>query len=72
MAFPTPVPTPTKFPRRVLHICTGSYDIRPPICPSTVSYTNKAPGGVRPMMFFPGTEAGYFIERIIEILAIDT
>ncbi|MDZ7710595.1 MAG: aerobic carbon-monoxide dehydrogenase large subunit [Roseovarius sp.] len=61
---------PTKFPAGFFHICTGSYDI--PVAHVGVDgvYTNKAPGGVAYRCSFRVTEAAYFIERMIEILAI--
>ena len=61
---------PTKFPAGFMNICTGSYDI--PIAYLSVDgvYTNKAPGGVSYRCSFRVTEAVYFIERMIEVLAI--
>jgi carbon-monoxide dehydrogenase large subunit len=62
---------PTKFPAGFFHICTGSYDI--PVAHVAVDgvYTNKAPGGVAYRCSFRVTEAAYFIERMIEVLAIE-
>lgn len=62
---------PTKFPAGFMNICTGSYDI--PIAYLSVDgvYTNKAPGGVSYRCSFRVTEAVYFIERMIEVLAIE-
>jgi aerobic carbon-monoxide dehydrogenase large subunit len=62
---------PTKFPAGFFNICTGSYDI--PVAYLAVDgvYTNKAPGGVAYRCSFRVTEAAYFIERMIEILAIE-
>jgi carbon-monoxide dehydrogenase large subunit len=62
---------PTKFPAGFFHICTGSYDI--PVAHVGVDgvYTNKAPGGVAYRCSFRVTEAAYFIERMIEVLAIE-
>jgi carbon-monoxide dehydrogenase large subunit len=62
---------PTKFPAGFFNICTGSYDI--PVAWLAVEgvYTNKAPGGVAYRCSFRVTEAAYFIERMIEILAIE-
>jgi carbon-monoxide dehydrogenase large subunit len=62
---------PTKFPAGFMNICTGSYDI--PVAYLAVDgvYTNKAPGGVAYRCSFRVTEAAYFIERMIEILAIE-
>ena len=53
-----------------MNICTGSYDI--PVAYLSVDgvYTNKAPGGVAYRCSFRVTEAAYFIERMIEVLAI--
>ena len=61
---------PTKFPAGFMNICTGSYDI--PIAYLSVDgvYTNKAPGGVSYRCSFRVTEAVYFIERMVEVLAI--
>lgn len=61
---------PTKFPAGFMNICTGSYDI--PVAYLAVDgvYTNKAPGGVSYRCSFRVTEAVYFIERMIEVLAI--
>ncbi|MEP3603551.1 MAG: aerobic carbon-monoxide dehydrogenase large subunit [Stappiaceae bacterium] len=60
---------PTKFPAGFFNICTGSYDI--PAAHVTVDgvYTNKAPGGVAYRCSFRVTEASYFIERMIDVLA---
>ena len=62
---------PTKFPAGFFNICTGSYDI--PVAWLVVDgvYTNKAPGGVAYRCSFRVTEAAYFIERMIEVLAIE-
>ncbi len=61
---------PTKFPAGFFSICTGSYDI--PVAWLGVDgvYTNKAPDGVAYRCSFRVTEAAYFIERMIEVLAI--
>ena len=60
---------PTKFPAGFFNICTGSYDI--PVAYLAVDgvYTNKAPGGVAYRCSFRVTEASYFIERMIDVLA---
>jgi len=60
---------PTKFPAGFFNICTGSYDI--PVAHLTVDgvYTNKAPGGVAYRCSFRVTEASYFIERMMDVLA---
>ena len=62
---------PTKWPAGLFSICTGSYDI--PVAYANVNgvYTNKAPGGVSYRCSFRVTEAVYFIERMIEVLAIE-
>jgi carbon-monoxide dehydrogenase large subunit len=62
---------PTKFPAGFFHICTGSYDIPVAWCGVDGVYTNKAPGGVAYRCSFRVTEAAYFIERMIEVLAIE-
>ncbi len=60
---------PTKYPAGFFSVCTGSYDI--PVAHVTVDgvYTNKAPGGVAYRCSFRVTEASYFIERMIDVLA---
>ena len=60
---------PTKFPAGFFNICTGSYDI--PVAHVAVDgvYTNKAPGGVAYRCSFRVTEASYFIERMVDVLA---
>jgi len=62
---------PTKFPAGFFNICTGSYDIPTAYLSVDGVYTNKAPGGVAYRCSFRVTEASYFIERMIEILAIE-
>ena len=61
---------PTKFPAGFMSICTGSYDIPVAYLGVDGVYTNKAPGGVSYRCSFRVTEAAYFIERMIEVLAI--
>jgi carbon-monoxide dehydrogenase large subunit len=61
---------PTKFPAGFMNICTGSYDIPTAFLEVDGVYTNKAPGGVSYRCSFRVTEAVYFIERMIEVLAI--
>ena len=61
---------PTKFPAGFMNICTGSYDIPTAYLEVDGVYTNKAPGGVSYRCSFRVTEAVYFIERMIEVLAI--
>src|SRR3984893_4842943 len=60
---------PTKYPAGFFSICTGSYDI--PVAHVTVDgvYTNNAPDGVAYRCSFRVTEASYFIERMIDVLA---
>jgi carbon-monoxide dehydrogenase large subunit len=60
---------PTKFPAGFFHICTGSYDIPVAYVGVDGVYTNKAPGGVAYRCSFRVTEASYFIERMIDVLA---
>ncbi|MEM7238460.1 MAG: aerobic carbon-monoxide dehydrogenase large subunit, partial [Pseudomonadota bacterium] len=62
---------PTKYPAGFFHICTGSYDIPVAYVGVDGVYTNKAPGGVAYRCSFRVTEAAYFIERMIEVLAIE-
>ncbi|SEK30565.1 carbon monoxide dehydrogenase, large subunit apoprotein [Roseovarius azorensis] len=62
---------PTRFPAGFFHICTGSYDIPVAYVGVDGVYTNKAPGGVAYRCSFRVTEAAYFIERMIEVLAIE-
>ena len=60
---------PTKFPAGFFNICTGSYDIPAAHVAVDGVYTNKAPGGVAYRCSFRVTEASYFIERMIDVLA---
>jgi len=62
---------PTKFPAGFMNVCTGSYDIPVAYLGVDGVYTNKAPGGVAYRCSFRVTEAVYFIERMIEVLAIE-
>ncbi|MEO1471240.1 MAG: aerobic carbon-monoxide dehydrogenase large subunit, partial [Pseudomonadota bacterium] len=62
---------PTKFPAGFMNICTGSYDIPVAYLGVDGVYTNKAPGGVSYRCSFRVTEAVYFIERMVELLAIE-
>lgn len=60
---------PTRFPAGFFNICTGSYDIPTAHVVVDGVYTNKAPGGVAYRCSFRVTEASYFIERMIDVLA---
>ena len=60
---------PTKFPAGFFSICTGSYDIPVAYVEVDGVYTNKAPGGVAYRCSFRVTEASYFIERMVDVLA---
>ena len=60
---------PTKFPAGFFNICTGSYDIPMAWLAVDGVYTNKAPGGVAYRCSFRVTEAAYFIERMVDVLA---
>ncbi|MEQ8345284.1 MAG: aerobic carbon-monoxide dehydrogenase large subunit [Sneathiellaceae bacterium] len=60
---------PTKFPAGFFSICTGSYDIPAAHVVVDGVYTNKAPGGVAYRCSFRVTEASYFIERMVDVLA---
>ncbi|HTC81868.1 MAG TPA: molybdopterin cofactor-binding domain-containing protein, partial [Acidimicrobiia bacterium] len=62
---------PTKFPAGFFSIFTGSYDLEAAHCKVTAVYTNKAPGGVAYACSFRITEAVYFVERMVDILAHD-
>ena len=62
---------PSKYPAGFMNICTGSYDIPVAYLGVDGVYTNKAPGGVSYRCSFRVTEAVYFIERMIEVLAIE-
>jgi len=62
---------PTKFPSGFFSIFTGSYDLEAAHCKVTGVYTNKAPGGVAYACSFRITEAAYFVERMVDILAHD-
>ncbi|MGI9520795.1 MAG: aerobic carbon-monoxide dehydrogenase large subunit [Hyphomicrobiaceae bacterium] len=61
---------PTKFPAGFFNICTGSYDIPAAHVIVDGVYTNKAPGGVAYRCSFRVTEASYFIERMVDVLAL--
>ncbi len=65
------VAQPTKYPAGFFHIFTGSYDIEAAHCKVTAVYTNKAPGGVAYACSFRITEAVYFVERMVDVLAHD-
>ena len=60
---------PTKFPAGFFNICTGSYDVPTAWVEVDGVYTNKAPGGVAYRCSFRVTEASYFIERMVDVLA---
>lgn len=60
---------PTKWPAGFFNICTGSYDIPAAHVSVDGVYSNKAPGGVAYRCSFRVTEASYFIERMIDVLA---
>ena len=60
---------PTKWPAGFFNICTGSYDIPAAHVSVDGVYTNKAPGGVAYRCSFRVTEASYFIERMVDVLA---
>ncbi|HJQ47873.1 MAG TPA: aerobic carbon-monoxide dehydrogenase large subunit [Amycolatopsis sp.] len=62
---------PTKFPAGFFSVFTGSYDIEAAHCTVTGVYTNKAPGGVAYACSFRITEAVYFVERLVDVLAYD-
>ena len=60
---------PSKFPAGFFNICTGSYDVPSAWVEVDGVYTNKAPGGVAYRCSFRVTEASYFIERMVDVLA---
>ena len=60
---------PSKWPAGFFNICTGSYDIPTAHVVVDGVYTNKAPGGVAYRCSFRVTEASYFIERMVDVLA---
>ncbi len=60
---------PTKYPAGFFNICTGSYDFPAAHLEVDGVYTNKAPGGVAYRCSFRVTEASYFIERMMDVLA---
>ncbi|HEY4410569.1 MAG TPA: aerobic carbon-monoxide dehydrogenase large subunit [Acidimicrobiia bacterium] len=62
---------PSKFPSGFFSIFTGSYDLEAAHCKVTGVYTNKAPGGVAYACSFRITEAAYFVERMVDVLAHD-
>ncbi|GGF51208.1 hypothetical protein GCM10011319_10940 [Mameliella alba] len=61
---------PTKFPAGFMNICTGSHDIPTAHLSVDGVNTNKALGGVAYRCSFRVTQAAYFIECMIEVLAI--
>jgi carbon-monoxide dehydrogenase large subunit len=65
------VAQPTNFPAGFFHIFSGSYDYQYAHCKVTPVYTNKAPGGVAYACSFRITEAAYFIERMVDVLAAE-
>src|ERR1700730_10215771 len=60
---------PTKFPRGVFGVFTGSYNLQTAHCEVTGVYTSKAPGGVAYSCSFRVTEAVYLVERMVDLLA---
>src|ERR1700750_1270496 len=62
---------PVKYPAGFFGVFTGSYDIEAAYCHMTAVYTNKAPGGVAYACSFRITEAVYFVERCVDVLAFD-
>ena len=60
---------PSRFPAGFFNICTGSYDIPAAHVSVDGVYTNKVPGGVAYRCSFRVTEASYFIERMVDVLA---
>ena len=61
---------PVKYPAGFFGVFTGSYDIEAAYCHMTAVYTNKAPGGVAYACSFRITEAVYFVERLVDCLAL--
>ncbi len=62
---------PSKFPAGFFHIFAGSYDLQGAHCNVKAVYTNKAPGGVAYRCSFRVTEAIYFVERMVDALALE-
>jgi aerobic carbon-monoxide dehydrogenase large subunit len=62
---------PSKYPAGFFHIFTGSYDYDAAYCTVKGVYTNKAPGGVAYRCSFRITEAAYFVERMVDRLALE-
>ncbi|HEX8205079.1 MAG TPA: aerobic carbon-monoxide dehydrogenase large subunit, partial [Solirubrobacteraceae bacterium] len=62
---------PSKYPAGFFHIFTGSYDLEAAYCTVKGVYTNKAPGGVAYRCSFRITEAAYFVERMVDLLAAE-
>jgi aerobic carbon-monoxide dehydrogenase large subunit len=62
---------PSKFPAGFFHIFAGSYDLEAAYCNVKAVYTNKASGGVSYRCSFRVTEAIYFIERMVNALALE-
>jgi carbon-monoxide dehydrogenase large subunit len=62
---------PTKYPAGFFNLFPGSYTWEAVYGKVTSVYTNKAPGGVAYACSFRVTEASYFVERMIDRLAIE-
>lgn len=65
------VAQPTKYPAGFFNMFPGSYTWDAVYGKVTAVYTNKAPGGVAYACSFRVTEAAYFVERMIDRLAIE-
>jgi carbon-monoxide dehydrogenase large subunit len=65
------VAAPVKYPAGFFGVFTGSYDLEAAYSTMTAVFTNKAPGGVAYACSFRITEAVYFVERMVDILAHD-
>ena len=62
---------PVKYPAGFFGVFTGSYDLEAAYSSMKAVYTNKAPGGVAYACSFRITEAVYFVERLVDILAYE-
>jgi carbon-monoxide dehydrogenase large subunit len=63
---------PSRYPAGFFHIFTGSYELLAAHCHVRGVYTNKAPGGVAYACSFRIAEAVYLVERLVDMLAVET
>src|SRR5512132_2614309 len=60
---------PSKCPAGLVHVCTGSYDLKAAHVEVDGVYTNKPPGGIAYRCSFRVTEAVHTIERMADLMA---